>query len=429
MQVVILGGGRGTRMGALGDRLPKPMLALGGKPLLEHQIELARRFGFTEIILLTGHLGEVIESHFSDGSNWNVQIRYHRETEPLGTAGAIKEIEPWLHGDFLVFYGDIVMDLDLQALAAFHADRGALATLVVHPNNHPYDSDLLETGPRDRIIAFHPKPRPPGADHRNLANAGLYVLSPRLLEHVARGQFADLGRNVFPRLVQSGRLYGYNTPEYIVDIGTADRLRKVEGDVVSGKVARLNRIHPRRALFLDRDGVLNVEKDHVRSPEDMHLLPGATEAVRQINASECLAVVVSNQPAVAKGFITEHELGRIHARLDTLLGAEGAYLDRLYYCPHHPETGFPGERPEYKVVCDCRKPAPGMLLSAAADLNIDLAGSFMVGDRTADIQAGHAAGCKTILVRTGYAGRDGQYACQPDFVCDDLAAAVRMVLG
>jgi mannose-1-phosphate guanylyltransferase / phosphomannomutase len=429
MQVVILAGGRGTRMGALTERVPKPMLALAGKPLLEHQIELARRFGFTEIIVLTGHLGEVIEDHFGDGSKWNVRIRYHRETQPLGTAGAIKEIEGWLRGDFVVFYGDIVMDLDLRALAAFHAARRSLATLVIHPNGHPYDSDLLDVGPEGRVVAFYPKPRPAGRDHRNLVNAGLYVLSPRLLEHVTEGQLADLGRDVFPRLVESGRLYGYNTPEYIVDVGTVERLRKVEGDVISGKVARLNRAHPRCAVFLDRDGVLNVEVDHVRSPDEMRLLPGAAEAVKRINASEYLAVMVSNQPAVAKGFITELELAQIHARLETLLGAEGAYLDRLYYCPHHPETGFPGERPEYKVDCDCRKPAPGMFLTAAADLHIDLAGSFMVGDRTADILAGHAAGCKTILVRSGCGGQDGKYACQPDFVCDDLAEAVDLVVA
>ena len=193
-------------------------------------------------------------------------------------------------------------------------------------------------------------------------------------------------------------------------------------------MARLNLKNARPAIFLDRDGVLNVELDHVRSAEALELLPGAIEAVRRINRSDCLAVVVSNQPGIAKGFLTEAELARIHAKLETLLGAEHAYLDRLCFCPHHPDRGFAGERLEYKVACVCRKPEPGMILAAATELNIDLARSFVIGDRTADIQAGQRAGCRTVLVRTGHGGRDGKYDCRPDFVFDDLNEAVRFLL-
>jgi D,D-heptose 1,7-bisphosphate phosphatase len=429
MQVVVLAGGRGTRMGPLARDIPKPMVPVAGKPILQHQLELARRYGAHEAILLTGHLGQVIEEHFGDGAAWGMPIRCHREAAPLGTAGALKEIEAWLDDDFLVFYGDTIMDLDLARLWQFHQERRALATLVVHPNSHPLDSDLLEADTSARIVAFHPKPRSAAACYRNLANAALYVLSRRLLQQVRKGPPADLGRDVFPAVLRSGGLLSaYNTCEYIADAGTVDRLRRVEADVLSGKVARLNRRHPRRAFFLDRDGVLNVERDHVTSGDQLHLLPGAAEAVRRINQSEYLAVVVTNQPGVAKGFLDEVELDRIHARLDTLLGAEHAYLDRLYYCPHHPEKGFAGERPEYKTVCTCRKPAPGMILAAAAELNVDLAGSFVIGDRTADLAAGAAAGCRTVLVRSGFGGRDGKYPCRPDFVFDDLDAAVRGLL-
>ena len=430
MQVVILAGGKGSRMGSLAENLPKPMLPLAGKPLLEHQIELARRFGIEEAILLTGHRGDVIQEHFGDGSKWGMKIRCHRETQPLGTAGAVKEIQSWLRQDFLVFYGDVVMDIDLAALLDFHAARQALATLVVHPNGHPWDSDLLELDPRQKVVAFHPKPHEPGRYYRNLVNAALYVLSPRALDAVVPGQYADLGRSTFPELVRRGQaVYGYNTAEYLVDVGTIERLHKVEQDFLSGKLAQRNRRQRRRAVFLDRDGVLNVEVDHVCSAEALELLPGAAAAVRRINEAGLLAVVASNQPALAKGFLSADELERIHAKLETLLGREGAYLDRIYVCPHHPEKGFPGERAELKVACACRKPSPGMLLAAAGELNIDLAASFMVGDRTPDIEAGARAGCKTILVRTGYGGHDGKSAAVPDFVCDDLAAAVEWALA
>ena len=429
MQVVVLAGGRGTRMGELARGIPKPMIRLAGKPILEYQLELARRCGADEAILLTGYLGQVIEEHFRDGKAWGMRVRCHREDTPLGTAGA--------EGNRRLARRRLPRLLRRHdhgprpgAALAFSSQHHPLATLVVHPNSHPQDSDLLELDAAGRVVAFHPKPRCPETCYRNLANAALYVLARPLLGQVQRGQSADLGRDVFPAVLASGGdLRGYNTCEYIVDAGTIDRLRRVEADVRSGSVSRLNRSHPRKAVFLDRDGVLNVERDHVTAAEQLHLLPGAGDAVRRINQSEYLAVVVTNQPAVAKGFLDEAELDRIHARLDTLLGAEHAYLDRIYYCPHHPEKGFAGERPQYKIACSCRKPAPGMILAAAAELNIELANSFVIGDRTADLAAGAAAGCRTVLVRTGFGGRDGKHPCTPDYVFDDLGEAVRHLIA
>ncbi len=416
-------------MGNLALHVPKPMVLLAGKPILEHQFDLARRYACHEVILLTGHRGEVIQSHFRDGSARGLRLEYHREEVPLGTAGALKEIEDRLEENFFVFYGDTVMDIDLARLAAFHAQGQAQATLVVHPNHHPHDSDLLDMDAGGRITAFYPKPRDPACVHRNLANAALYVLSRDLLQHSVRGEFADLGKDVFPAALRCGaKLLGYNTPEYITDIGTPERLRSVEADVLSGKVARLNRNNLRPAVFMDRDGVLNVDADPVASGEQLRLLPSVAEAIRRINRSEHLAVVATNQPAIAKGFISEADLAGVHAKLEALLGAEHALLDRIYFCPHHPEKGFAGERPEYKIPCKCRKPEPGMLLAAAAELNIDLGRSFMIGDRSADILAGARAGCRTILVRSGAAGQDGRYPCRPDFVCSDLAEAVTVVL-
>lgn len=429
MQLVILAGGKGTRMGDLARTIPKPMVRLAGKPILEHQVELARRYGACHILLLTGHLGEVIEDYFGDGSRWGVQIEYHQETVPLGTAGALKEVEDHLEADFLVFYGDTILDVDLGKLVALHRQRQPLATLAVHPNDHPWDSDLVELGDDQRIVAVHCKPHPAGESPGNCANAALYVISRRLLEHVHQGQSADLARDVFPQVVAAGYfLAGYNTPEYIKDVGTPERLAEIERDLVSGKVARLNRANARGAIFLDRDGVLNLDRDPVVRAEDLELLPGAAEAIRRINHSEILAVVVTNQPAIAKGWLAPDELRRIHLRLATLLGAERAYVDRIDYCPHHPERGFEGEIAQYKITCECRKPGTGMILAAQRDLNLDLHRSWIIGDSTADIAAGLRAGCRTILVRTGCGGRDGKYDVLPEFVCEDILEAVSLAL-
>ncbi len=229
-------------MGSLGESIPKALVPLAGKPLLEHQLDLAHRYGFEEIILLTGHLGECIEAHFGHGGYRGMKLRYYREQGPLGTAGALKTIEEHLHDDFLAFYGDTIMDIDLQRLSAFHVENQAAATLVVHPNHHPYDSDLLDIDAAGRVIALYPKPRDPAEIHRNLANAGLYVLSRRVLKYAPAAMKSDLDRFVLPAAFRSGeKIMAYNTTEYITDMGTPERLRSVEADVLSGKVARLNR--------------------------------------------------------------------------------------------------------------------------------------------------------------------------------------------
>ena len=430
MQVVILAGGKGTRLGHLTRSVPKPMVLLAGKPILEYQIDLARECGFTEVLLLTGHLGEVIEDYFRDGRDWGVSIRYHRESSPLGTAGSLKEIEDQLEESFLVCYGDMVMNVDLQELVRFHSLHKPLATLVVHPNNHPEESDLVELDATGRVKAFHPKPRQGDEFYRNCANSALYVISSGLLRFIRRGQLADLGRDILPEVVRAGQtLWGYDTPEFIEDVGTPIRLEETARDIISGKFGRLSRKTPRGAVFLGRDGVLNAVVDRWTSAEQLQLLPGAAAAIRRINQSEYLTVVVSNQPAVARGWLSEAELERIHAKLDTQLGTARAYLDRVCYCPHDPAPESAGGLPEYQVSCPCRKPAPGMILAAAAEFNIDLPRSWMVGDRTDDIEAGKRAGCRTILLRTGQGRGDAERLCRPDFVCDDLQEAARLLLG
>lgn len=391
MKVVIIAGGKGTRMAGVAGDIPKAMIPVGGKPVVEWQIELARRYGFTEILFMLGHLGGQIEQYFGDGSRWGVKIDYFRENEPLGTAGAFPMVRDRLTEDFWVFYGDTVMDIDLSRMVEYHRRHECTATLLLHPNDHPYDSDLVSVDGRGMVDGFSPKPHT--GDHRNLVNAALYILSPKAIEYVA-GK-SDFGKDVFPALLRAGQpIAGYISTEYIKDMGTPERWGEVGEDMASGKVARLNIANSRAAVFLDRDGVICKDKGLIHTPEDVELIEGAAEAIGRINRSGRLAIVVTNQPVIARNLCTLEELRGIHNRLETLLGAEGAYFDALYFCPHHPDGGYPEERPEYKVECDCRKPKPGMLLQAAKDWNIDMAQSVMIGDKDSDIQAGQAAGVR-----------------------------------
>jgi len=429
MNVVILAGGKGTRMGTSTLNIPKPMISLAGKPILEYQVELAKRYFLNDLIILTGYKHNVIKDYFKDGSAWGVSIQYSDESYPLGTSGAIKKIEDMLHEDFLVFYGDIIMDVDLESLISFHNKRHAIATVVVHPNDHPYDSDIVEINDENKVIAIHNKPDKKGAYLKNLVSAALYVLSPAILKYIEKEKYSDFGKDVFQKLIRNGEpIYAYITHEYIKDIGTKERLKEVEKDVLSSRVRKLNRENKQKAIFLDRDGVLNYEVNDLKNADKLKLLPGTTEAIKKINKSDYLSIVATNQPLIAKGFASEDDLHRIHAKLDTILGMDNTYIDRIYYCPHHPEKGFKGENKSYKIDCICRKPNTGMIKKATKEINIDTDASFIVGDRTVDIKTGLNSGLKTVLVRTGYAGTDGKYQCEPDFIFENLKESVDFIL-
>jgi mannose-1-phosphate guanylyltransferase/phosphomannomutase len=401
MELVVLAGGKGTRLGR--TDAPKPMVPIAGKPVLQWIVEWAVRSGMANITLVCHHQSDMIAAWFGDGARFGARIRYVVEQTPMGTAGALLALRGQMADRFMVVFADLVLDFDAERMIAFDAAAPALATIMVHPNNHPYDSDLVEVANGDGVVtAMHGKPHDSGAYYQNLVNAGAFILDPSILAHIPLDTPCDFGRDLFPKLVREGRrVRAYHTFEYISDMGTPDRLARIERDLVSGVVGRRHRRHQQRAIFLDRDGVLNIDDSPVVSAADLRLFPGAAAGVRTINESGYLAVVITNQPGLAKGFLTERDLVDVHRKLEWELAREGAFLDALYYCPHHPERGFAGEVAELKRECDCRKPAPGMLFRASADLNIDLSASWMIGDRQVDVQAAGAAGVRSLLVRPG----------------------------
>ena len=364
---VILAGGKGTRLAEIRSDVPKPMMPVLGKPLLAYQIDLLKAHGFTKVWLIVNHLYEHIEAYFANGENFGIEINYYIEQQPLGTVGGVKAIEQHLQEPFLVLYGDVLMDMDLNRLITFHKNKNADATLVVHPNDHPYDSDLLAVDGEDRVTAFYAKPHPEGLRYRNLVNAAAYVFNPVVLEHLAPGVKADFGKDIFPTLHSKLPVYAYNTPEYLKDMGTPDRLEKVEEALKSGKVAARNPNNKQRCVFLDRDGVINIDTDLIHRPEDLELYPYVASSIRRLNKMGFLVVVVTNQSVIARGLCTIATLDEIHKKMETELGQEGAFVEAIYFCPHHPHSGYEGEVKAYKVECSCRKPKPGMLLEAASN--------------------------------------------------------------
>jgi D,D-heptose 1,7-bisphosphate phosphatase len=281
-------------------------------------------------------------------------------------------------------------------------------------------------------LKFHPYPHPADVWLPNMVNAALYAIRKPGLA-AARAAFpeegiVDFAKDVFPWLLTQGaELRGYVSSEYIKDIGTPDRLDRACAALASGKVQRASLKHPQRAVFLDRDGTLNVPNGHIARPDALEVFDIAPEAVRVLNGTEYRVVMVTNQPVVARGDCTPEGLAHIHAKLETLLGRHGAYLERIYYCPHHPDKGFDGEVAALKIVCDCRKPQPGLLRRAAADLNIALSESWMIGDSAADIQAAAACGVTSVLVRTGEVEDTALLETQSDFAFDDVLRAARFI--
>ncbi|MCR5221792.1 MAG: HAD-IIIA family hydrolase [Lachnospiraceae bacterium] len=424
MKTVIMAGGAGTRISEAFPNIPKPLIPIEGVPVLEREIRGLKEQGFTDIILTLSHMADQIISHFGDGSKLGVNIEYFVEETPLGNAGALYEIRDLLSDDFLLLNADTVFDVDFNRFVDFHRKKDALATLFTHPNDHPYDSGLIVAGQDLAVTKWYAKEDDRPKYYKNRVNAGLHVLSKQLIGKRPDTAKVDLDRQLLKPLAGSGTMFCYDSPEYVRDMGTVDRFKSVCRDFASGKVSSRNLKNRQRAIFLDRDGTINRYVGFLRSEEEFELEAGAAEAIRLINASDYLAIVVTNQPVIARGEVTFEELENIHNKMETLLGNKGAYLDGLYFCPHHPDSGFPGEVKALKMDCMCRKPKPGMLLKAADDLHIDLGASWMVGDGANDMEAGRRAGTKTGLILTD------REKCEDmsDLSGEDLLDVVKQIL-
>lgn len=434
MKTVIMAGGKGTRISSIASDIPKPMIKIEGKPVLEHEIECLRSQGFTDLIITVSHLGQVIIDYFGDGSKFGVNIQYYNEEQPLGNAGALFKLRNQLDGDFLLLNADSIFDIDFNRFVDYHKQKGGLVTLFTHPNSHPYDSGVIIANDNGTVDKWLTKEDIRPEWYKNRVNAGLHVINPIVLDKSeidlnlvgkeVNGKIlkVDLDRQILKPLCGTGNMYCYDSPEYVKDMGTPDRYESVCRDFSAGRVKAKNLSQKQKAVFLDRDGTINKYVGFLRNIDDFELLPRVSDAIKMLNESGYLVIVVTNQPVIARGEVTVQELNQIHNKLETLLGLEGAYIDALYYCPHHPHKGYEGEIPELKIDCDCRKPKPGMLIEAAKDFNIDLKNSWIVGDGENDILAGIAAGCKTALIGNADLGQDitsnSLYEIVSSFICN-----------
>lgn len=431
MIALIQAGGAGTRLKAItGDTFPKPMVEICGKPILQWQIENLCKSGIKEIIIVVSKTGkEYIENFFGDGTHYGVRIRYIEETEPLGTGGALYLLSKRYQEDFLLLFGDLMLDVDWRRFIAFHNAKGAMISAFVHPNGHPSDSDIIIADSGDKITKIDSKNNIRTYFYENLTNAGLYVINKKVLHFLTSAAKIDFEKIILNHFVEEGTAYAYRSSEYVKDCGTPERYFAVSQDCNNGIISAKCLSNKQKCIFLDRDGTINHFGDFVTNASMMELQPDAAESIKMINASEYLAICVTNQPVVARGETTLEELHNIHNKMEDLLGQQGAYLNDLYFCPHHPDGGFPGEVKELKIACECRKPKIGMLLKAQERYNIDFAPSWMIGDTKQDVQTGINAGCRTVLLTCGDPNYDKKYSeAQPTFTASSLHEAISTIL-
>ncbi|MFA5844078.1 MAG: D-glycero-beta-D-manno-heptose 1,7-bisphosphate 7-phosphatase [Coriobacteriia bacterium] len=382
---LILAGGLGTRLGELTRETPKPMLPAGGVPFLEHVVWNLRRHGIDRVRFSVGYRAEAVRAHFGDGSAFGVEATYTVEDEPLGTGGGFRLAAADMDADeMLVINGDTLFDLNYLDLALAWRDSGADAALALREVDDVarYGRVRLDGA---RVAGFDEKDAAGGP---GLVNGGVYALRRSLAAELPDGR-SSLERDLFPRLASEGRLAGRGYRGWFIDIGLPETLAEAD--------AAMRAWRRRPAVFLDRDGVINEDSAYVHTPEEWRWTPGAVEAVKWLNDAGYLVIVVTNQAGIGRGYYTEAEFAAFTRWIGERLRERGAHADATYHCPHHPTAGVG----DYLRECECRKPAPGMLLRAIAEWDVDAAGSLLVGDKPKDLDAATAAGVRSVLYSGG----------------------------
>jgi histidinol-phosphate phosphatase family protein len=411
---VVLAGGRGTRS-ADPDRA-KLAQQVGGSSLMAWHLQLLEPSEIEEVLVVAGHLGDQVQQLCDDLEHDGLTVRVIHEEHQEGTVAALRLAAADTNADaFLVILGDILMSFPVQHLLDDWRASGASVAVAVHPSTHPEDSDAAFPSHDGSVLVI---PKSDARDHvPNMSSAGLFAITRAGLD--AYADCRDVGSDVLPAAAARGDLFAFVSSHYFKDTGTPARLEAARSDIESGAFDRRGDLSLRPALFLDRDGVINPTQPEVYVAADYTLLPGVAEAIATANRAGIPVIVVTNQPGLAKGFMTFDEHQRIRARMDRLLGAEGAFVDDYLFCPHHPESGFVGEVAGLKVACECRKPDIDLARQAAERHHLDLPNSVMVGDTDRDRGFAGGAGMRFIHVSAPHDDTEAE-DCLPE-----AAAAIR----
>tara|TARA_B100001057_G_C22871493_1_gene959166 strand:- start:6216 stop:7517 length:1302 start_codon:yes stop_codon:yes gene_type:complete len=428
-QAIILAGGKGERISKIYKNTPKSLVKIAEKAILRHQLEVFERENIKEILIFTHHLSEKIEEFVSKYFSNKLTIKCIKEKTPLGTAGSLLANLDKLDDEFCIVYGDIIFDVDLRKFYQFHISKKSDISLLLHPNDHPKDSDLVEINDDKKIIKFHKYPHQKSTFLPNLVNAAFYIVKKKsLYKHENVSKKLDFGKDIFPKMLKNKKIFGYQSSEYVKDVGTPERIKLTKKHFKSNLIQKRNLRNLRPCIFLDRDGTINKERGYISKHKNFELLPKAAEAIKLINDSNYLAVLITNQPIIARGESSIKNLKLIHNKMEFLISEKKAFLDRLYFCPHHPDKGYKGEKLKYKINCNCRKPKTGLFKLAMKDLNIDMNNSWIIGDSFRDIEAGNKLGINSIYI-SNKSLEDFDLPIKSSFIEKDLYEAVKKIFS
>jgi D,D-heptose 1,7-bisphosphate phosphatase len=384
-QAAILIGGKGTRLGDAVRDTPKPLLEVCGRPFVEHVMLNLRRFGFNDFILLAGYQAGIVHQKYGPDSVFAAELQATIsvivEPSPMGTGGALKYARDQLQDEFLLLNGDSIFDfnyLDLCNCTYTREPTNWLGRVALLPVENATRYGFVDSE-RNMIKAFREKPTEPES---GMINSGVYWLRSEVLDYIEDSP-CSLEQQVFPRLAAEKRLIGRDYSGFFIDIGIPE-------DLQSARQNLSNNLR-KPAAFLDRDGTINHDDGYTHQIEEFKWIDGAKAAIKKLNDAGYLVFLVTNQAGIARGYYDATAVHALHDWMQSQLALEGAHIDDIRYCPHHPE----GSIPALAIACDCRKPGTAMLDSLIEEWNPDLTRSFMLGDSDKDAQAGAAVGIRS----------------------------------
>lgn len=398
----ILAGGLGSRMEGFDNQKPKSLMVINGKTILEQQINILKNNGVGEIHLLLGHKAQqIIEFVKSLPINQSININYHIDESPLGTGGALMQLIKKSPKTIGVSHGDLYIDTDILQFINEVSKNDCDWGQIVHPSNHIFDSDIVVMNESRQIIDYVLKPHEGNLEFRNLTNAGIYFLKSSFINATAKifgtvDYAFDLDRDLLPRLLAFGlKGYGYEDIGTCLDVGTPERISNFDVWLKSkpfrGKV--------RPMVFMDRDGVINEDTGWISSLNQFKMYSDVPASIAKLNNLGIRVVVITNQPVVARGDISLEDLSKLHIHFENLLAEKSAFVNAIYFCPHHPTRGFPNEIVSLKGKCSCRKPEVGLFLEALERFPTDLSRTFMIGDSWRDERAAQRLGISFLSTR------------------------------